>query len=76
MISPQDYSHDFILYVVVSMEMIGMVLVQEDEELQEHVVYYLSRNLIDTEICYSHVEKLALATIHVVQWLRHYILLC
>ena len=28
------------------------------------------------EICYSHVEKLALATVHVVQRLRHYILLC
>ena len=55
--------------------MIGMVLVQEDEELQEHVIYYLSRNLIDVEIHYSHVEKLALATVHAVQRLRHYILL-
>ena len=52
-----------------------MVLVQEDEELQEHVIYYLSRNLIDAEIHYSHVEKLALATVHAVQILRHYILL-
>ena len=40
-ISPPDYSHDFLLYVSTSMEMIGMVLVQEDEELQEHVIYYL-----------------------------------
>ena len=52
-----------------------MVLVQEDEELQEHVIYYLSRNLIDIEIHYSHVKKLALATVHAVQWLRHYIIL-
>ena len=52
-----------------------MVLVQENEELQEHVIYYLSWNIIDAEIHYSHVEKLALATVHVVQWLRHYILL-
>ena len=58
------------------MEMIGMVLVQEDEALQEHVIYYLSWNLIDTEIHCSHVEKLALATVDAVQWLRHYILLC
>ena len=50
------------------MEMIGMVLVQEDEELQEHFIYYLSWNLI-------HAENLALATVHAVQWLRHYILL-
>ena len=74
-ISPLDYSCDFLLYVSASLETIGMVLVQEDEELQEHVIYYLSRNLIDAEICYSHVEKLALATIHAVQHLRHYILL-
>ena len=57
------------------METIGMVFVQEDEKLQEHVIYYLSQNLIDVEIHYSHVEKLALATIHAVQRLRHYILL-
>ena len=41
MISPPDYSRDLLLYVVASMETIGMVLVQEDEELQEHVIYYL-----------------------------------
>ena len=52
-----------------------MVLVQEDEELQEHVIYYLSRNLIDEEIRYSHMEKISLATVHAVQRLRHYILL-
>ena len=57
MISPPDYSCDFLLYVATSMETIGMVLVQEDDELQEHVIYYLSQILIDVEICYSHVEK-------------------
>ena len=75
MISPPDYSRDLLLYVVVCMETIGMVLVQEDEKLQENVIYYLSQNLIDAEIRYSHVEKLALATVHAVQQLRHYILL-
>ena len=75
MISPPDYSCDFLLYVVASMETIGMVFVQEDKELHEHVIYYLSGNLIDAEIHYSHVEKLALATVHEVQILRHYILL-
>ena len=74
-ISPPDYSRDFLLYVATSIETIGMVLVQEDEELQENVIYYLSWNLIDMEICYSHVEKLSLATVHVVQQLRYYILL-
>ena len=52
-----------------------MVLVQEDEELHQHVIYYLIQNLIDAKLCYSHVEKLALATVHAVQHLRHYILL-
>ena len=75
MISPLDYSCDFLLYVAASMEMIGMVLIQEDEELHEHVIYYLSRNLIDAEISYSHVEKFDSATVHAVQRLRHYILL-
>ena len=32
-LSSPDYSHDFVIYVFVSQEMIGMVLVQEDEEL-------------------------------------------
>ena len=75
MLSPPEYSHDFFIYVAASMETIGMVLVQEDEDLHEHVIYYLSRNLIDAEIHYSHVEKLALAIVHAVQILRHYILL-
>ena len=75
MLSPLDYSHYFLIYVATSMEMIGMVLVQEDEEFHEHVIYYLIRNLIDAELRYSHVEKLALATVHAVQCLRHYILL-
>ena len=58
-LSPLDYSRDFFIYVAASMETIGMVFVQEDEELHEHVIYYLSQNLIDVEIHYSHVEKLA-----------------
>jgi hypothetical protein len=37
-----DYSRDYLLYVASSEEMIGMVLVQEDDELHEHVIYYLS----------------------------------
>ena len=35
-ISPSDYSCDLLLYVSTSLETIGMVLVQEDEEIQEH----------------------------------------
>ena len=75
MLSPPNYSHDFLIYVAASMETVGMVLVQEDEALHEHAIYYLYRNIIDAEIYYFHVDKLALATIHAVQRLRHYILL-
>ena len=74
-LSPPNYSREFLLYVTAYQETVGMVLVQEDDELQEHVVYYINRKLIDVELKYSHVEKLALTTVHAVQWLRHYILL-
>jgi hypothetical protein len=53
-----------------------MVLAQEDDELLEHVIYYLSRNLVSPELKYSHVEKLSLVVVHTIQQLRHYILLC
>ena len=41
-----------------------MVLVQEDDSLQEHAIYYLSRSLVEVELSYAHVEKLALAALH------------
>ena len=66
-LSPPDYTREFFIYVATYQETIGIVLVQEDEELHEHVIYYLSRNLIDSEIHYTHVEKIALATVHVVK---------
>jgi hypothetical protein len=51
---------------------IAMVLVQEDDSHDEHVIYYLSRSLTTTEIKYMHVEK---STLAVVQLFCHYILL-
>jgi hypothetical protein len=71
-----DYNRDYFLYVIASEEAIGMVLVQEDDELHEHVIYYLSQNLVGCELKYSHVEKLVLVVDHTIQRLRHYILLC
>ena len=53
-----------------------MVLVQEDDSLQEHAIYYLSRSLVEAELSYAHVEKLALAGVHTAQRLRHYLSLC
>ena len=69
------YFRDFILYLAASKSTIGVVLVQEDDKLQEHVVYYLSRALAGPELRYSHAKKLALVAMYVVHKLRHYILL-
>jgi hypothetical protein len=71
-----DYSRDYLLYIVTSEETISLVLVQEGDKLCEHVIYYLSRNLVIPELKYSQVEKIALVSIQTVQRLRHYILLC
>jgi hypothetical protein len=71
---PPDYSRDYFLYLAASEYTIGMVLVQEDDHHDEHVIYYLSRNLSSTEVKYQHVEKMALAAVQAVQRFRHYIL--
>ena len=75
LLRPLDYSWDFILYLAASESTIGVVMVQEDDEIQEHVIYYLSHALAGPKIWYSHVEKLALVIVYVVHRLRHYILL-
>jgi hypothetical protein len=72
---PPDYSRDYFLYLAASDSTIAMVLVQEDDLHDEHVIYYLSRSLTTTEAKYLHVEKLALAAVQAVQRFRHYILL-
>jgi hypothetical protein len=51
-----------------------MVLVQEDDSHDKHVIYYLSWSLTSTETKYLHVEKLVLATVQAVQRFQHYIL--
>jgi hypothetical protein len=75
LLHPPEYTKDYILYLVASTSTIAMVLVQEDPNGEEHVIYYLSKSLSRPELRYSHVEKLALATIIVVQRFCHYILL-
>ena len=75
LLHPPYYTKDFILYLDASKSTMGVFLVQEDDELQEHVIYYLSRALSGPELRYSHIEKLDLAVFYVVQIIRHYILL-
>jgi hypothetical protein len=39
---PPNYDKDFLLYLVTIESTIGMVLVQEDDFLEAHMIYYLS----------------------------------
>jgi hypothetical protein len=75
LLRPPYYGKDLLLYLVFAESTIGMVLVQEDETLQDHVIYYISRGLVGTELNYAYVEKLALEAVHVSQRFHHYILL-
>eukprot|EP00253_Pinus_taeda_P030668 PITA_30668 len=70
-----NYHCDYTLYLATADTTIGMVLVQDDDDGTEHVIYYLSRNLLDTESRYAYVENLALAAVCAVQCFHHYILL-
>jgi hypothetical protein len=65
-----DYSRDYFLYIATYEGMVVVVLVQEDDEVHDHIVYYLVQNLVGPKLKYSHVEKLTLVVIHVVQILR------
>jgi hypothetical protein len=75
LLHPPAYTKDYILYLAASTSIIAMVLVQEDSNDEEHVIYYLSKSL-SPELRYSHVEKLAMAAVIAVQRFCHYILLC
>ena len=76
LLHPPDYYRDYFLYVAATPSTIAMVLVQDDDEGSEHLIYYLSRNLPETETRYAHVEKLALVVVQAVQNFQHYVLLC
>jgi len=72
---PPHYNRYYFLYLTSSDSTIAMVLVQEDDSHDSHVIYYLTWSLMTTEDKYLHVEKLALATVHAVHHFCHYILL-
>lgn len=74
-ISPPNYQEDLLLYLDASDSTVGMVLIQDDPNHVEHVIYYLSRGLVGAELHYPYVEKLALAAAFIVQHFRHYIIL-
>jgi hypothetical protein len=41
LLSHPDYGKDFLLYLATAESNIGMVLVQEEDALEEHAIYYL-----------------------------------
>jgi hypothetical protein len=66
-----NYNKDFLLYMDMTVLIIDMVLVQEDDFLSEYIIYYLIQGLVGPKLNYSHVKKIVLAAIHGVQQFRH-----
>jgi hypothetical protein len=50
LLHPPEYTKDYILYLAASTSTIAMVLVQEDPNGEEHVIYYLSKSLSGPEL--------------------------
>jgi len=67
LLSSLGYNKYFLMYLTMSESTVIMVMVQEDDVLQNHVIYYLSRRLVGPKLNYSHVKKLALKTMHTIQ---------
>jgi hypothetical protein len=63
----------FRLYITAKDVMIGVVLTQVIDG-KGHIITYLSRCLIDTEIRYSFIEKLCLSLFYACSKLRYYLL--
>lgn len=49
-LSPPDYSRDFLLYLVATESTTSTVLVQEDEAVIKHVIFYLSQGLVSLNL--------------------------
>ena len=71
---PPNYQNYYFLYIIAVEMTIAMVLFQVEDGI-EHLIYYLSRDLNDTEVKYSYVKKLALEAVQAIQRFFHYILL-
>jgi len=70
---PPQQGKPFRLYLCADGMVIGSALIQEFEG-KEHVIYYLSRRLVDAETMYSAIEKLCLCLYFSCIKLRHYLL--
>jgi ribonuclease HI len=70
---PPQHGKPFRLYLSTDDTVIGSALIQEFEG-KEHVIYYLSRRLVDAKTRYSAIEKLCLCLYFSCIKLRHYLL--
>nr|KYP50211.1 Retrovirus-related Pol polyprotein from transposon 297 family [Cajanus cajan] len=71
LLAKPDPQLDMIVYLSASDKAISMVLVQE--KIEQTPVYFISRVLQEAETRYQHLEKTALALVHMVRRLRHYV---
>ena len=62
-LQPPKPRKSLILYLAIEKGVIGAMLAQESEGKVEHVVYYLSKKLLQYEANYNLVEKTCLAVI-------------
>jgi hypothetical protein len=63
----------FRFYITVEDDIIRVVLMQITED-KEHIITYLSRRLIDSEMRYSFIKKLCLSLFYTCSKLQHYLL--
>jgi hypothetical protein len=63
----------FMMYIVAQEQVIGVVLLQE-EDGKEFPVAYVSRRLLDAKTWYVFMEKLCLSLYYVCSKFRHYII--
>ncbi|XP_050233300.1 uncharacterized protein LOC126681791 [Mercurialis annua] len=72
--TPPKPNKALLLFLSAARESVGCMLAQEDNGV-ERAVYYLSRGLTDTEICYTDIEKMGLCLYFTCYKLRYYMLL-
>jgi len=75
LLSAPNYGHGFFLHLAALPSSLGMVLVQTHDDMSEDVIYYLSKGMAGLELKYSHVEKVSLVVVFVVNQFQHYIML-
>ena len=71
---PPKIGKPILLYISIIRDVVGSMLVQEGDDKNERVVYYLSRRFHDYETRYTPIENSCFALVWVVQKIRHIIL--